>query len=276
MSSQFHSLHCEEPWFSLLASCQKPVEGRKNSPKNAVIQAGDYLSFYCEDKSFVSEVVEVKKYPSLEAYLRDVTIEKALPGITSFEDAIHTYLQWNSREDIEKLGFLGIFIQPLPTLKKDLYIRKAKKNDEATIKNLKVSHWGGEPLIIHGKPYFPSNLDGLFICSKNEILGFLFYDKQPAYYEIIVFEVFQKFQGLGTFLMNEFMSIVKKEGGKKIEVMTTNDNLDALRFYQRRGFTISRIDINQLETTRALKKSCGRIGDFGIPCRDEIILERSV
>ena len=110
--SKTHTLHCQEPWFSLLRSGKKTVEGRKNSPKYQHIKAGDYIKFHVGQESFLAVVTEVRRFASLEEYLRGVTVEKALPGIASFEDAVRIYLQWNTRQEIEKDGFLGIFIKP--------------------------------------------------------------------------------------------------------------------------------------------------------------------
>jgi hypothetical protein len=55
--------------------------------------------------------------------------------------------------------------------------------------------------------------------------------------------------------------------------MTHNDNLDALRFYQRRGFSISGIRLNSMARARKIKPSIPLIGDYNIPIRDEIDLE---
>jgi hypothetical protein len=55
---------------------------------------------------------------------------------------------------------------------------------------------------------------------------------------------------------------------------TTNDNLDALRFYQRRGFRISAVRPRAVERARAtLKPEIPEVGAYGIPVRDEIDLE---
>ncbi|MBI5346517.1 MAG: hypothetical protein HZB76_05185 [Chlamydiae bacterium] len=58
--------------------------------------------------------------------------------------------------------------------------------------------------------------------------------------------------------------------------MTTNDNLDGLRFYQRKGFFIGVIAINALEISRKMKPCIPETGDYGIPIRDEILLEFSI
>jgi hypothetical protein len=62
---------------------------------------------------------------------------------------------------------------------------------------------------------------------------------------------------------------------QRVWLVTTNDNLDALRFYQRRGFRIAQVRPGAVDETRkTLKPSIAEVGDFGIPIRDEIVLER--
>lgn len=60
-------------------------------------------------------------------------------------------------------------------------------------------------------------------------------------------------------------------------MITTNDNLDALRFYQRRGFRLVALHAGAVDAARAtLKPSIAEVGDHGIPIRDELVLEREL
>lgn len=104
---------CDEPWFSCIRKGIKPVEGRKNIPRYQKIQVGDFIDFSNGKENFLALVIEIKSYELLEDYLNDVTVQKALPGISSFEEAINIYHQWSTSEEIRKYGFLGIFIKPL-------------------------------------------------------------------------------------------------------------------------------------------------------------------
>jgi len=108
-----HELICNEPWFTYIRSGLKPVEGRKNSPKYKKIQVGDFIHFSNGTEHFLSQVTEIRPYSSLEEYLHDVTISKALPNISSFEEAINIYLQWSTPDEIKQHGFLGIFVKVL-------------------------------------------------------------------------------------------------------------------------------------------------------------------
>ena len=55
----------------------------------------------------------------------------------------------------------------------------------------------------------------------------------------------------------------------------TNDNVDALRFYQHRGFCLVRVHRGAVDRSRAsLKPEIPPAGAYEIPLRDEIELER--
>ena len=68
----------------------------------------------------------------------------------------------------------------------------------------------------------------------------------------------------------------RSRGDEVLRVTTTNDNLDALRFYQRRGFRIIAVRPGAVDESRRIKPSISAIGEYGIPIRDEIELERPV
>ena len=59
----------------------------------------------------------------------------------------------------------------------------------------------------------------------------------------------------------------------RLWLITTNDNIPALIFYQNRGFNLVAIHKNALEFSRRLKPEIPMIGLDGIPIRDEIELE---
>lgn len=154
-----------------------------------------------------------------------------------------------------------------------IQIREANKDDSKVITALMDQHWGGEPLVVRAKKYFPSQLPGIIAYNHDSIAGFLFYTITDVEIEIIVFEVFDKFKGLGSKILDKLKELARSKGIKRIFLMTNNDNIDALRFYQRRGFHICGIHLNSVELSRKIKPSIGYIGEYGIPLRDEIDLE---
>lgn len=55
---------------------------------------------------------------------------------------------------------------------------------------------------------------------------------------------------------------------------TTNDNLDALRFYQRRGFRLAGLRPGAVGRARRIKPEIPATGAHGTPLRDGIDLVR--
>lgn len=152
-------------------------------------------------------------------------------------------------------------------------IRQVTTQDIPLVKQLIESDWGGEPFVIREGYFYPSQLPGIIACSLETVEGYLFYEIRGTDCEVIVIKVFNTFQGLGTKLIERVKQIALEQGCSRIFLMTTNDNIDALRFYQKRGFHIFNIRINALETTRLLMPQLGYYGRYGIAKRDEIYLE---
>lgn len=153
-----------------------------------------------------------------------------------------------------------------------LKVRPAIPADEKWLNDLMDKNWGGLPLVIRGKKYYPAKLNGIIAENGNDVAGFLFYEIQNQDCEIIVLEVFDKFKGTGTLLLDELKNIAKSQCSR-VYLMTTNDNIDALRFYQKRGFHICGIHIDSVKISRKIKPTIGILGDYDIPVRDEIDLE---
>lgn len=105
-------IHCQEPWFSKIKLGLKTVEGRKYNSKYHNLKSGDLLEFHCDDERFITEVIEVRTYKTLQEYLEVEGFKNVLPGVNSFEEAVAIYLQYNSREELSKAGgFIGIHIR---------------------------------------------------------------------------------------------------------------------------------------------------------------------
>lgn len=59
-------------------------------------------------------------------------------------------------------------------------------------------------------------------------------------------------------------------------MITTNDNINAIRFYQKRGFDMAGFFRNALDVSRRLKPEIPLIGENSIPLRHEIEFEMLV
>lgn len=117
------TIDCDEPWFSLLEKGIKPVEGRKGKTKYRSLKPGDMVRFQCTEgnRSFFAKVERIDSFNTVLEYLEKVTLEKALPGITTLNEGLSIYSEWSSFEEIENLGFVGIWIKLDPIFQKNKF-----------------------------------------------------------------------------------------------------------------------------------------------------------
>jgi ribosomal protein S18 acetylase RimI-like enzyme len=107
-------------------------------------------------------------------------------------------------------------------------------------------------------------------------VGLLCYrDDGDGAWELAVLNAESGHTGVGTALVQ---ALVERVGsGGRIWVVTTNDNVDALRFYQRRGFRLKVLRAGAVdEARRTIKPQIPATGRYDIPLRDEVELELEV
>lgn len=134
--------------------------------------------------------------------------------------------------------------------------------------------WGGALHARRGELLDVLALPGFVAEEDGQPLGIATYRVEGNECELAFIEAFEPGRELGTALLDAVRAAVA--GCDRMWVVTTNDNLDALRFYQRRGFRIAALRPGAVDEARKrLKPRIGHIGAFGIPIRDEIELELS-
>ncbi len=92
--------------------------------------------------------------------------------------------------------------------------------------------------------------------------------------QLIIIDSLAKGRGIGTALLDAVADTAEDAGCSRLWLITTNDNLEALRFYRRRAFSLVAVHRSAVETSRRLEPAIPRTGLYGIPLRDELELER--
>jgi ribosomal protein S18 acetylase RimI-like enzyme len=115
-------------------------------------------------------------------------------------------------------------------------------------------------------------LPGLVAERMGQPVGLLTYRRTGRECELAFIAALEPHRGVGSALLDALRKEVSD--CTRIWLVTTNDNLDALRFYQRRGFVLSVLRAGAVDDSRRrLKPRIGTVGSFGIPLRDELELE---
>jgi ribosomal protein S18 acetylase RimI-like enzyme len=117
------------------------------------------------------------------------------------------------------------------------------------------------------------DLPGFVVERNGEPAGLLTYLWHDDGCELASIVVREEHHGAGSELVE---ALVQEVGGRaRIWLVTSNDNLDALRFYQRRDFRLAELRPGAIDEARStLKPEIPQTGAYGIPIRDELELER--
>jgi GNAT superfamily N-acetyltransferase len=108
----------------------------------------------------------------------------------------------------------------------------------------------------------------------DELVGVATYVLGEGTCELLTLHATRRNAGVGTALVSAVAEAARSAGCTTLWVVTTNDNVDALRFYQRRGFRLARLRPGAVDDSRlTLKPEIPTVGGHGIPLRDELELE---
>ncbi|HXF86384.1 MAG TPA: GNAT family N-acetyltransferase [Anaerolineales bacterium] len=152
-------------------------------------------------------------------------------------------------------------------------IRRLLTEDLPRLRQFWRERWGGDFMVTRGNIYRPEQLEGFVIEDDNEWIGLLTYFIKDDECEVTSLDSLRERQGIGTKLLALAIEEARARKCRRIFLITTNDNLNALGFYQKRGFELVTIRRNALAETRKLKPNIPLIGMNNIPLRDEIELE---
>src|SRR3954447_12473750 len=111
----------------------------------------------------------------------------------------------------------------------------------------------------------------------DELAGVLSYELGSVECEILTLYVARRWAGVGSALVRAVADVATAAGCTRCWLVTTNDNVDALRFYQCRGFTLIALRTHAVTYSRkVLKPEIPASGSYGIELRDELELAKDL
>lgn len=155
-------------------------------------------------------------------------------------------------------------------------IRYKTDADREWIEAKLIEEWGSIMIERAGEFFDATTLETIVAERDGEPAGFATLLLTDDETEIMTIKAFVPGQMVGTVMLQDIVDRACQQQHRCVKVFTSNDNLDALRFYQRRGFRIENIWKDSITEARKVKPSIPIEGQYGIPCCDEIELHRAL
>ena len=152
-------------------------------------------------------------------------------------------------------------------------LRPITPADQTWVQTTLVEHWGSTLVVSHGVQHRADGLPGWIAWQGEERKGLATYHINGQECELVTLNALQEGLGIGTALIDKTIARAEQVGCYRLWLVTTNDNLSSLRFYQKRGFVLAALRPGAVEQARQIKPEIPQIGLDGIPLRDELELE---
>lgn len=155
-------------------------------------------------------------------------------------------------------------------------IRPITADDHDDVLQLLTDRWTSPEVLIENEMIDASRLPGFTARADAELVGLVTVIKRDGEWEILTLDSLNRWGGVGSQLLQSVVDEAATNGIGRLTVRTSNDNLDAFRFYQRRGFRLERIGQGVIDEERKQKPAIPLHGDYGIEIHDEVLFARAL
>jgi ribosomal protein S18 acetylase RimI-like enzyme len=152
-------------------------------------------------------------------------------------------------------------------------VRPLTGGDREWVAPLIVERWGSSYVVGRGRTWTPAKLAGFAAFDSGRPVGLVTYEMEGDACEIVTIDAFVEGVGIGTALLEAVTETARSNGCSRVQLVTTNNNLTALAFYQKRGFRLVGLVPGAIEEARKVKPTISSVDPNGLPIRDELHLE---
>ncbi len=154
-------------------------------------------------------------------------------------------------------------------------IRDLLPEDRAWADRLIAAHQGTRITARLGEVVDPLDLPGLVAELDGTRVGLAtVHETAQRGLEVVTLHAQPRGTGAGTQLLQTAVQVAAASGHRRLWLVTTNDNLEAIHFYLRRGLHVAAVHRDAVERDRALRPDIpAKNASNGLPLRDLVELE---
>jgi catechol 2,3-dioxygenase-like lactoylglutathione lyase family enzyme len=157
----------------------------------------------------------------------------------------------------------------------EVAVRELRDDERPWAAGVLRERWG-DVVVASGRVLRPAELPTLVAEADGERAGLATYLVEGADCELATIDALTIGAGIGGPPHAGVAQAARAAGATRLHLITTNDNLPALRLYQRHGFRLAALRPGAIDEARRLKPQISPTGHAGIPIRDELVLERGL
>lgn len=154
-----------------------------------------------------------------------------------------------------------------------LHVRPLDAGDHAWKRDTLTTTWGSTEVARLGQLVDAEALEGFVAVEDGERIGLLTFASRGDELEVVTLHSQRRRRGAGRALMDAAREAAVHQASRRLWLITTNDNVGALAFYQRWGLDLVALHREGVAASRRVKPSIPSHGHGGVPIRHELELE---
>ena len=211
-----------------------------------------------------------KAHPGLRvatrAQLEELAVRLAAAGHRvdweAHDARFHTDDPWGNRLELLAPGAGG-----------NVLARALREDERPWAAAVLLARWG-EEVLGEGAVHRPAELPAVVAEAAGVRVGLATWTVVADIAELVTVDALREGAGAGGALVEAVADAARAAHCRVLRVLTTNDNLPALRLYQRHGFALTGLLPGTVAAARARRPALPLTGHAGIAIRDELQLER--
>jgi len=144
------------------------------------------------------------------------------------------------------------------------------------LSELLIMRWPGQSMFRCGRFLTPEDVEGVGAFAEDRLHGMATWMMSGRIMHVIAVNAFTELRGVGVALVDAMVEHARGAQVALLRATVSNDNVLALRFYQKRGFRVTGLNRGIFDAMRQAKPSIPLVGFDGIPMHDEFELELSL
>jgi ribosomal protein S18 acetylase RimI-like enzyme len=134
-------------------------------------------------------------------------------------------------------------------------VRDSREPDRDSIVAFLLANWGSTTIISRGRATDAATLPAKLAIRREVLVGLATFDFTNGECELVTLDATEQRTGIGSRLLAAVTEEARRHRAHRLWLITSNDNLDALRFYQRRGMRLAAVHRDAIDQAR--RHACG-------------------
>lgn len=151
-----------------------------------------------------------------------------------------------------------------------LRVRERTAADDTWVMTALTGEWGSTAVVSRGRLHRADRLPGLIAESGGQRVGLLTYEIRGGALEVVSLQAAVRRLGVGRALLEAARGVARRAGCRRLWLVTTNDNREAMEFYRALGLRHVATHRGAVREARELKPEIPATGAGGVPIEDEL------